>query len=157
VSVVKAQQQQEAADIEWADAFAAHERAMPDLVPFADRLQATATAASHRAEALEYAMRAGITELMPDPVRRHPPRELDHRASRPGPERSWREFDEAITALQDAEQGSSVETLAHSLRNFASITKFLADAVLELAEEEEARRSAPAGEQSAQQRRAVGE
>lgn len=155
MSVSKAQQQQEAADIEWAEAFAAHERAMPDLVPFADRLQATATAASHRAEALEYAMRAGIVELIPDPVRRHPPRELDQRASRPGPSRSWDEFDEAITALQDAEQGTSVEDLAHALRNFASITKFLADAVHEMAEEE-ARRIAPAGEQPAQ-RRAVGE
>jgi hypothetical protein len=157
VSVSKAQQQQEAADIEWAEAFAAHERAMPDLVPFAERLQATATAASHRAEALEYAMRAGIVELIPDPVRRHPPRELDHRASRPGPDRSWVEFDDAISALQDAEQGSSVEALAHALRNFASITKFLADAVLEMAEEEEARRSAAAGERQAEQRRAVGE
>ena len=155
MSVVRATQQQEAADQEWAAAFAAHEQVEPELIPFAERLRNTSAAASHRAEALEYALRAGITELMPDPIRRHPPRELSPGAKRPGPERSWIEFDEAIMALQDAEQGTSVADLARSLRDFASITKFLADTVDEIADERRAH-AAPAPAEQPADRRAIG-
>jgi hypothetical protein len=155
MSIVRATQQQEAADQEWAAAFAAHEQVEPELIPFAERLRNTSVAASHRAEALEYALRAGITELMPDPIRRHPPRELSPGANRPGPERSWIEFDEAIMALQDAEQGTNVADLARSLRDFASITKFLADTVDEIAEERR-RNAASATTEHPADRRAIG-
>ena len=155
MNIVRATQQQEAADQEWAAAFAAHEQVEPELIPFAGRLRNTSVAASHRADALEYALRAGITELMPDPIRRHPPRELSPGANRPGPDRSWSEFDDATLALQDAEQGTSVADLARSLRDFASITKFLADAVDEIAaERHSSARSTTAGDPA--DRRAIG-
>jgi hypothetical protein len=85
MNIVRATQQQKAADQEWAAAFAAHEQVEPELIPFAGRLRNTSMAASHRAEALEYAPRAGITELMPDPMRRHPPTRALTRCQPPRP------------------------------------------------------------------------
>jgi len=139
---------------EWNTALLAHERALPDLKPFAQRLRATSKAAARQAAALEYAAEAGLRAMAKDPVVRHPPRELAPGANRPGDPELWDRFDQAVKEWQTAWQSGSTLTVAHAVRRLATLTEMLADQVDEL------RRTSGTGvtqNAEAVERRAVGQ
>lgn len=139
---------------EWNTALLAHEQALPDLKPFAQRLRATSKAAARQAAALEYAAEAGLRAMAKDPVVRHPPRELSHGANRPGDPALWNRFDEAVNEWQTAWQSGSTLTVAQAVRRLATLTEMLADQV------DETRRTASTGTSQSPagvERRAVGQ
>lgn len=142
------------AQADWNTALLAHEQALPDLKPFAERLRATSLAADKQAKALEYAAEAGLSTIAKDPVARHPPRELAPGSNRPGDHNLWQNFDTAIREWQAAWQSGSTLTVARAVRRLATLTEMLADEV-------EAFRANLAADRdpgrSQQQRRAVGQ
>lgn len=142
------------AQTDWNKALLAHEQALPDLKPFADRLRATSLAADKQAKALEYAAEAGLRTIAKDPVARHPPRELAAGSNRPGDLGLWQSFDTAVKEWQAAWQSGSTLTVARALRRLATLTEMLADEV-------DAFRAAVTSEPSTggseRQRRAVGQ
>jgi hypothetical protein len=117
------------AQADWNTALLAHEQALPDLKPFADRLRATSFAADRQAKALEYAAEAGLRTMAKDPVARHPPRELAAGSNRPGDPTLWQSFDTAVKEWQAAWQSGSTLTVAQALRRLATLTEMLADEV----------------------------
>jgi hypothetical protein len=117
------------AQADWNTALLAHEQALPDLKPFADRLRATSLAADRQAKALEYAAEAGLRTMAKDPVARHPPRELAAGSNRPGDPTLWQSFDTAVKEWQAAWQSGSTLTVAQALRRLATLTEMLADEV----------------------------
>lgn len=114
---------------DWASALLAHEHALPDLEPFAERLRATSRAAEKQAKALEYAAEAGLRTMAKDPVVRHPPHELSDGSNRPGDQQLWASFDEAVKEWLAAWQSGSTLTVAQAVRRLATLTEMLADEV----------------------------
>jgi hypothetical protein len=139
---------------DWNSALLAHEQALPDLKPFADRLRATSLAADKQAKALEYAAEAGLRTMAKDPVVRHPPRELSDGANRPGDPKLWTSFDQAVREWQAAWQSGSTLAVAQAVRRLATLTEMLADEVDGF---RRSMRTAGTERSQAQDRRAVGQ
>ena len=109
------------ADVRW-------KAALGGLASYPARLRTLAEAAEEQSRALTLADLANVT-WKPRPGARNLrfPYEVQSASGRPGPARTWRRFDEAVTQLGLALEGDSMKRLAQAFEQIATIALELAE------------------------------
>jgi excisionase family DNA binding protein len=109
------------ADVHW-------NAALGGLASYPQRLRTLAEAAEEQSRALTLADLANVT-WKPRPGARNLrfPDEVQSASGRPGPARTWREFDEAVAQLGQALEGDSMKRLAQAFERIATLAGELAD------------------------------
>lgn len=111
------------ADVVW-------KAALAGLAGYPSRLRTLSEAAEEQSRALTLADLANVT-WKPRPGGRNLrfPWEVQSASGRPGPAKTWKQFDEAVAQLGLALEGDSMKRLAQAFEQIAAIAGELADAL----------------------------